>query len=585
MGGIDLGSLLCASFCYSSYVTELHERLSKWTMKTDSCKSSDDEDSSSDYDFDEILREQKVELLSSKNYIHEKKASIPSSTLSNAIAFPASISSNKQDQSFSVVHVRSCPFTLGSKGVLTTKHTHPRVKIKRDWTYEFARILHHGDVEAAVNGLMNFKGLNKHKDGEKKVMADGIISSWIKMGASRRLLNGVVGVSMHRYNRLKANETQQKPGGLNGKQVTEVMIEVLGNFVETLKTEEGYPCHHRRMKKYIDDERYTTWLSFFKGYEAYCLTCSGPASRVMAYETMFKYMKGAYPHVSLHRSLEDECDVCIKFRMQLKDKGATHEEMLALSESQNQHLEDARAQRRALTAAIQLWGKDKIYAAADEVDQLVASMERMLGEFVDDPLEEPPHIETPPRVHLVAEDYGGNVAFPHYGSKKPSKAYYTSNLSMCQFLVCSLSEGINHVFVYDERAMGKDCDALCSLRFLYHFRRYLEARASDSLNSQPKILFLTLDNCVGQNKSQAVMMFFCFLSLFFYTEKVVVLFLRSGHSHMPPDRAWSHGKKSFWKKDLYLPVDAVECMNNVRTCLKTIVRFITLMVSSSSFCT
>jgi hypothetical protein len=50
--------------------------------------------------------------------------------------------------------------------------------------------------------------------------------------------------------------------------------------------------------------------------------------------------------------------------------------------------------------------------------------------------------------------------------------------------------------------MGKGCDALCSLRWLCHFRLYKSSQAAGRLAESPDTLYIIMDNCVGQNKSQ-----------------------------------------------------------------------------------
>ena len=55
---------------------------------------------------------------------------------------------------------------------------------------------------------------------------------------------------------------------------------------------------------------------------------------------------------------------------------------------------------------------------------------------------------------------------------------------------------------------------------------------------------------VGQNKSQTVMQFFSFLSDCFY-DIVFLLFLKSGHSHMFPDRATAHANNAV-KNEIYI---------------------------------
>ena len=89
----------------------------------------------------------------------------------------------------------------------------------------------------------------------------------------------------------------------------------------------------------------------------------------------------------------------------------------------------------------------------------------------------------------------------------------------------------------------KGADAVCSLRLHYHIRKWKS-------ENPPTTSISILDSCVGQNKSQTVMQFFSFLSDCFY-DKVVLLFLKSGHSHMFPDRATAHANNAV-KNEIYV---------------------------------
>ena len=100
-------------------------------------------------------------------------------------------------------------------------------------------------------------------------------------------------------------------------------------------------------------------------------------------------------------------------------------------------------------------------------------------------------------------------------------------------------------FFYDERGQGKGADAVCSLRLIFHLNKRAERTA-------PKISISIAENCVGQNKSQTVMKFNCMLSVLFYDE-LYVSFLKSGHSHMAPDRVWAWCKNSMKEKNIYMP--------------------------------
>jgi hypothetical protein len=109
---------------------------------------------------------------------------------------------------------------------------------------------------------------------------------------------------------------------------------------------------------------------------------------------------------------------------------------------------------------------------------------------------------------------------------------------MHNFIISDITANRNNVLIYDEHGQGKGANALCSHRLLFHLR-FRQERA-DRL---PKMLLLILDNCVGQNKSKVVFMFYALLSLLFY-DKVVFLFLIPGHSHNQADRvvAWCRNK-------------------------------------------
>lgn len=107
-----------------------------------------------------------------------------------------------------------------------------------------------------------------------------------------------------------------------------------------------------------------------------------------------------------------------------------------------------------------------------------------------------------PTVRLQCEDFGGNFVLPYFGKTRPGRDYYVSNLTIHNFIISDLQTGQNRVFLYDERAMGKGCDALCSLRWMYHLQLHIKAREAGQLSELPDTLYLIMDNCVGQNKSQ-----------------------------------------------------------------------------------
>ena len=127
-----------------------------------------------------------------------------------------------------------------------------------------------------------------------------------------------------------------------------------------------------------------------------------------------------------------------------------------------------------------------------------------LPNFIDDDMGEvtsPPYQDSPV-VRLQCEDFGGNFVLPYFGRSRPGRDYYTSNLTMYNFIISDLASGHNYVYLYDERAMGKGCDALCSLRWNHHLKMFKRFKESTSIEDLPDTLYLIMDNYVGQNKSQ-----------------------------------------------------------------------------------
>ena len=134
----------------------------------------------------------------------------------------------------------------------------------------------------------------------------------------------------------------------------------MNDFVESLNTEIGFPCIHRRQKKYIVpnvEEKLDTWELVFDNYFVFN-TNSG--IRKMAYKTFYRYsqyltssyhpcfslvlnllihryMKAAHPDFTLSRKKEDECDTCIRLEISLADKTITVDNHIALMQEQKDH--------------------------------------------------------------------------------------------------------------------------------------------------------------------------------------------------------------------------------------------------------
>ena len=282
--------------------------------------------------------------------------------------------------------------------------------------------------------------------------------------------------------------------------------------------------------------------------------------RAMSYSRFTQYVHFFHPEITLTRPKEDECDGCFAIATELSNPDISEERKLELQRLQQTHLSDAIVQRRAMQGFIKQYVK-KLDTAQVIPDDFIPDI---LPEDDEENGNGAVHSKNPSfpspvgaqKVNVQAEDCGGGLAFPHFGYRRPSLDYYASNLIVHSFVVSDVVRGVHKIYYFDERGQGKGADALCTLRMKYHLEKLdVETPAQFSVS--------ILDNCVGQNKSQVMMKFYCMLGLCFY-ETVGCVFLISGHSHMLPDRATSHAKRALKLKNVWHPNQLINLVQGVK---------------------
>ena len=391
--------------------------------------------------------------------------------------------------------------------------------------------------------------------------ADGYVISLIELGYSERELRAWLGIGGHMFARLKREiadptlrERKLEPKTL-AHAVTEQEIQDIKDNVKSwdCRLEDGFPCSHRKQQRFFiqpaEEKEKITWTSLHGEYE---VAMEAKNSRKLSFSRWRQYVNFFFSEIKLARTKEDVCDGCFSIDIELRNPKITEQRKAELIELKATHLQDAIIQRRCMQAFVKMYVKR---VAPDQVlpdvfiHDLIDEGGKNLNHDVAAPL-------PPGCVQVQAEDFGGDQSMPHFGCSRPAVDYFQSNLNLRNFVVSDICTAINHIYYYDERAQDKGADALCSLRLLHHLSKLCTTLP-------PKISVSILDNCVGQNKSQIVMKFFAFLSVCFYKE-VVALYLKSGHSHMLPDRATAHQRNAISGVNLYHPDDLVEVVNRIR---------------------
>jgi hypothetical protein len=279
--------------------------------------------------------------------------------------------------------------------------------------------------------------------------------------------------------------------------------------------------------------------------------------RVISYSRWLQYVHYLYPGLRLSRSQEDLCDSCVHIDTLLASDSTPESVKEELRQQKKMHLDATVTQRRTMQTFIKTFVKkldpnqvlpNTIIPDYIEEDQPTEGDSTSLSSLAN-------------KVTLQAEDFGGSLAMPHHGFAGPSVDYYNSNLILHNFVQADVSCGINYIRYYDERAQDKGADALCSMRLLYHLRDIKQ-------DNPPSVSISILDNCVGQNKSNCVLKFAAFLSLCFY-QKMVLLYLIFGHSHMIADIVVAWTKGAIRKRNLFTPGKIVQEVKKVKSVIPT----------------
>ena len=229
-----------------------------------------------------------------------------------------------------------------------------------------------------------------------------------------------------------------------------------------------------------------------------------------------------YPKLKIRKLREDMCDVCERIRLQLKNPGLSEECKETLKAELEEHLGPAKIQRR-------VWS-NHVLKYARSLDSEFSVSGSIIPATTHDPIPEVLNAPVCPKVILEAHDFGGSLPLPHYGIRRPGVDYYQSNLMQHNFIMCKIGRQEHRIMFYDERDQGKGADACISMRMIHYLRKLSELRAAGLKPEEEVSLMVLMDNCTGQNKTRAVMQFFCMLNAeYSFQESCTFLFCNGSH--------------------------------------------------------
>ena len=328
----------------------------------------------------------------------------------------------------------------------------------------------------------------------------------------------------------------------------------LGSFTLAGHTlEPGLPCTHKPLQVYLPEG--TNFLIVHKSYVELLAKEHGGRLKPVKYKQFLAMRKKFWPQVKQCRREEDVCDGCFRIETLLLDKTLTDSEREALKLQKTGHLKDARDQRRIVSALT-----ETLYAQHTGGGAAVKPI--TLDLTLDDPevaIQQPSQTV---EMSATAQDFGGSFPIPWYGKTRPGSDFYLSNFNVNNFVISDLETGKQYIYIYTEEYGGKGADAVCSMRLLHllNERKRIQQEGLAMRNTTFKVM----DNCVGQNKSQATMMYECIMSLIL-DQKAIINYMISGHSHMKPDLTVAHMKRTMKNKNLYSVEQIIECISTQKS--------------------
>lgn len=304
--------------------------------------------------------------------------------------------------------------------------------------------------------------------------ADGVIMTCLSMGMSNVEINVFLNVGTSRITRLRKRMLLGadfvKVQHTRSHKFSAETVLFLRQQMKTWKVEDGFPCPHRRARQYFTEEG-LTWRKLWQRYKEDVAKLVEPDLKdkvsCMAYSTFTMYVRFINPGLRLTRSEQDVCDSCIRLDLIINNPLSTEMQVANAVMEKQQHNSAARDQRRTISEFT------KKYAATLDCSVPDVVIPDHLPEEDADVPARTAESDEEQSLLLIAEDYGQGIALPWFGRRRPGSDYFQSNLMLHMFVVADISKHEHNVFIYDERLMGKDADALCSLRmaFLQRCRR------------------------------------------------------------------------------------------------------------------
>ena len=249
------------------------------------------------------------------------------------------------------------------------------------------------------------------------------------------------------------------------------------------------------------------------------------------YQTFRRLWVEYFPHIVFSRTKSDLCMTCEDNKKLINASVATGDEEYKLDclMRARDHLIEAKKERDYYRASIQISKESHVSAPPDITSNLVQDS-----------------------VMHYSWDFAQQLQFP-YEDHQVGPIYFKSPRTAQLFGICceAIPQQVNYLI--DEADFpGKGADTVISL--LDHF--------FDNYGLGEEHVLLTADNCVGQNKNNAVIQYLMYRAITRKHKSITLSFMLVGHTKFSPDGYFGLIKKLYRRSKVYTYDHLVDVINS-----------------------
>jgi hypothetical protein len=269
-------------------------------------------------------------------------------------------------------------------------------------------------------------------------------------------------------------------------------------------------------------------MSYHSVHRQYALSTRATGNSPIAYRTFIKIWQEEFPYIKFNDPRSDLCMTCEDFKKRLNQTVATLDE--------DKEKKQAQIHKEALEH-LKLVKKERLFYQANA---------KVANEHYRK-LREKEHLTTPckPNSRNIMSHYSWDFAqqlnYP-FEDQQVGPIFFKTPRKAHLFGICSEGIPCQHNYLIDEEHfLEKNANTVISL--LDHFFTHY--------GLGEKWVHLTADNCVGQNKNNALLQYLMYRVMTGLHEKIELSFLIVGHTKFSPDGYFGLIKRHYRRSQVY----------------------------------